>query len=220
MKTPVFLAISAALGGVAIWQSLAVSRLQKSNSDLAQQVAEAREAARPDPVAVPIGSDAEVLRLRARVAELTRELKAITARQVVVAPASEPVVPADTDVVTLMAQYNARLASRVNAGKTLGLAARIYANDQESLPTTLESLSPYLSAGGLPNGIALDQFEFFPQPRAISEAEPQLILFRERQAEPRPDGGWTRVYVLVDGSVQQVSGEERMAELERLGTAQ
>ncbi len=220
MKTPAFLSISAALGGAALWQSLAVSRLEKSNSDLERQVAEVRAAgARAATAPTVVASDAEVLRLRARVAELTRELKAATARQAIVAPEPEPVVPADNDVVTLVAQYNSRLISRVNAGKTLGLAARLYANDQEALPTTLESLSPYLNAGVLPNGIAPDQFEFFPQPRAISEAEPQLILFRERQAEPRPDGGWTRVYVLVDGSVHQISGEERMAELERLGTA-
>jgi RNA polymerase sigma factor (sigma-70 family) len=220
MKTPAFLATSAVLGGAALWQSVAVSRLEKANAELGRQIAEVNAAnSRSSAAPTVVASDAEVLRLRARVAELTRELKAAKARQAVVAPEPEPEVSTDTDVVALMAQYNVRLISRVNVGKLLGLAARLYANDHESLPTTLESLSPYLSAGSLPNGTAYEQFEFFPQPRAISEAEPQMILFRERQAEPRPDGGWTRVYVLVDGSVQQISGEERMAELERLGTA-
>jgi RNA polymerase sigma factor (sigma-70 family) len=220
MKTPAFLAITGALGVAALWQSVAVSRLEKANAELGRQIAEVQAAnSRSSAAPTVVASDAEVLRLRARVAELTRELKAAKARQAVAAPEPEPEVPADTDVVALMAQYNARLISRVNVGKLLGLAARIYANDHESLPTTLESLSPYLSAGSLPNGIPVDQFEFFPQPRAISEAEPQMILFRERQAEPRPDGSWTRVYVLVDGSVQQISSEERMAEIERVGTA-
>lgn len=222
MKTPVFLAVTALLGGVIVWQAVTLSRTRKELALLRVERAETPgSAARPDPVSVPVGSDSEILRLRAKVAELTRQQKALEARSKVVAQ-PEPMPLPDTDVVAAMVQYNARLATRVNAGKTLGLAARLFANDnQETFPTAFEGLQAYLAGanGTLAGGIPLDQFEFHPQPRALLENEPQMILFRERQAEPRPDGGWTRIYVLADGSVQQVSTEEQLLELERIGTA-
>ena len=222
MKTPLFLAVTAVLGGVIVWQAATLSRTRRERLVLEVELAQARaSAARPDPVGVPVGSDAEILRLRAKVAELTRQQKALEARsKTVVQP--EPMPIPDTDVVAAMAQYNTRLTMRVNAGKTLGLAARLFVNDnQEAFPTTFEGLQGYLggTGGTLAGGIPLEQFEFFPQTRAVQENEPQMILFRERQAEPRPDGGWTRIYVLADGSVQQVSTDEQVLELERNGTA-
>lgn len=72
--------------------------------------------------------------------------------------------------------------------------------------------------GNLPGGISPDEFEFYPQPRAVSEHEPQLILFREKKSLIGPDGKETRVYALLDGSVQQVKAD-RVAEFERMGTA-
>jgi RNA polymerase sigma factor (sigma-70 family) len=226
MKTPLALAAAVALGTTAAWQSRSLSKLREENAALAAELAQARSAAeaRPAPVAVDLVKDGELLRLRAKVAELTRQQKA-TAKSApaVVARAAAAPEAEQAEQAEAIVEYMRRAADRVNAGKTLGLAARIYATDnQDTLPTSFEQILPTLNPNGEPTlrgDIRVDQFEFYPQPRVISEAEPQMILFRERQAEPKPGGGWMRVYVLVDGSVQQISSEARMAEIERDGTA-
>jgi len=223
MKTPLALAAAVALGITVVWQSHSLSKLRQENAGLAAELAQARSAteARPAPVAVDLEKDGELLRLRAKVAELTRQQKstAKSAPAVVARTAAAP----EAEQAEAIVEYMRRAADRVNAGKTLGLAARIYATDnQDTLPTSFEQILPTLNPNGEPTlrgDIRVDQFEFYPQSRVISEAEPQMILFRERQAEPKPGGGWMRVYVLVDGSVQQISSEARMAEIERDGTA-
>jgi hypothetical protein len=49
---------------------------------------------------------------------------------------------------------------------------------------------------------ALERYEFYPQPRTISEAEPQLFMFREKEPRRLAKGKWERSYTLADGSVQ------------------
>ncbi len=224
MKAPLAYVAAAALALTAGWQARSLSGLRQENAALRVRLddAEARAAAKPVPVRAETAPDAEVLRLRAKVAELTRLQKA-AARPVVAAPASAAPVAEIQPSESEIEEYTQRRMNIVNGGKTIGLAARIFASDnQDVLPTSFDQILATLNPTGepvLPGGIRLDHFEFYPQPRVISEAEPQLILFRERQAEARPGGGWTRVYVLVDGSVQQVSSEERMAQIEREGTA-
>ena len=223
MKTPLALAAAVALGITVAWQSRSLTKLREENAALAAELAQARSVAeaRPAPVAVDLEKDGELLRLRAKVAELTRQQKA-TAKSAPAVVARTAAAP-EAEQAEAIVEYMRRAADRVNAGKTLGLAARIYATDnQDTLPTSFEQILPTLNPNGEPTlrgDIRVDQFEFYPQSRVISEAEPQMILFRERQAEPKPGGGWMRVYVLVDGSVQQVSSEARMAEIERDGTA-
>lgn len=67
-----------------------------------------------------------------------------------------------------------------------------------------------------------DLFEFFPHERVINEAEPGLILFREKQSRQLPDGKWERSYSYVDGSVQtrhSADGDFNQTEREGTGTA-
>jgi hypothetical protein len=92
----------------------------------------------------------------------------------------------------------------VDAMKHLGLAARIFAVDnKEKFPKTFEEIKRELPEK-LPGDLALDRFEFVEHEREISEAEPQLILFREKQARRLPNGKWTKAYTMADGSVQNV----------------
>ena len=95
----------------------------------------------------------------------------------------------------------------VNSMKHLGLAARIFCNDHaDQLPRTFEEMKVALEgAAGADN--MLDRFEFYPQPRAISETEPQLFLFREKEPRRTSDGKWQRCYTLVDGSVQTAGSD-------------
>jgi RNA polymerase sigma factor (sigma-70 family) len=137
----------------------------------------------------------ELMRLRGAVGSLRQELAAAKA-------ASPSLVPraAGTSPEAEAAQLS---KDTVDVMKNLGLAARIYSTDHEGVfPTNFTQLTQYLPdklAGNLP----LDAFEFMPQPRVISEREPQLILFRERTPRQLPDGRWNRAYTFADGSVEE-----------------
>jgi len=112
------------------------------------------------------------------------------------------------------AQLSARIASdtvqaeqlrmmTVDAMKQLGLAARIYATDNEDrFPKTFEEMRAEIGER-LPGNMSLERFEFMPHERVISELEPEMILFREKEARKMPDGTWNRAYTMADGSVQQ-----------------
>jgi RNA polymerase sigma factor (sigma-70 family) len=90
----------------------------------------------------------------------------------------------------------------VNSMKHIGMAARIFSNDNgERPPKTFEEMKEIL--GPLfAEAEALERYEFYPQPRPISEAEPQLFMFREKEPRQLPNGKWERSYTLSDGSVQ------------------
>lgn len=82
------------------------------------------------------------------------------------------------DVAVAEAEAKALNVKTINAMKNLGLAARIFATDnQDRLPTTFEEMKEILE-GQLPEDVSLDRFEFYPQPRPVSEFEPQLFFFR------------------------------------------
>ena len=100
--------------------------------------------------------------------------------------------------------------------KQLGLAARIYSNDHhDQLPRSFEEFKAEIGEF-VSRGPGLEPFEFYPQPRAIGETEPQLFLLREKEPRRRPDGVWERAYTLVDGSVQNyVSPTPDFSEIER-----
>ena len=70
--------------------------------------------------------------------------------------------------------------------------------------------------------LSSDLFEFFPHERVISDAEPDLILFREKQARQMPNGKWERIYAYADGLVQtknSADGDFRQIDREGTGTA-
>jgi RNA polymerase sigma factor (sigma-70 family) len=96
-------------------------------------------------------------------------------------------------------EFEAAQAETVNHAKQLGLSARLWATDNDDqLPPSILSMTNEL-AGLLP--IALEQFEFVQHARPISESEPLLLLFREKEPRKSPAGSWYRSYVRVDGSV-------------------
>lgn len=101
-------------------------------------------------------------------------------------------------------EFRAVQTRTVNEMKHLGLGARIFSTDnQDILPTTFEEFEEVLGS----NVKEVERYEFYPQPRIISEVEPQLFLFREKQPRQKPGGGWVRTYTLADGSVQILSSD-------------
>ena len=124
----------------------------------------------------------------------------------------------------LSSNEQAMLTQVVNHLKQVGLAARIYSTDhKDQLPTTFEQMKGELALnqdGTFSDGTPITQFEFFPQPRTISEQEPSLILFRQKDPVELGGARWARVYCYVDGSVvtrTQTSPDFSKYELE--GTA-
>jgi hypothetical protein len=143
------------------------------------------------------------------------------------ARAAKPLGAAAEDDAQVLAERERLVrAGMINAHKTLGLAARMFAGDnQDRLPTTFEEVAKQLGMpldGKFPDGLTLEAFEFYPQPRVIKETEPQLILFREKMPRLLENGMWERCYTLVDGSVQTVlnpTADFSQTDIERDGTA-
>jgi RNA polymerase sigma factor (sigma-70 family) len=99
----------------------------------------------------------------------------------------------------------------------LGLAARIWATDNEdTFPPSFQSMTNELNDGWLKGGLTLNDFEWVPHARPVSEMEPQLALYREKQPRHLPDGLWERSYTLCDGSVQTFqSGTKDFSKIEK-----
>jgi RNA polymerase sigma factor (sigma-70 family) len=213
MKTPAIIATVAALGIAAAYQTHALGKARQENAAMLKQIEEGRSpAVSTIPPSAPISDpekDAEILRLRAKVAELMRKPKsqAVASSPVKDAVSGNKIVTAGAAPNTSGAEekFLARSASRINAGKNLGLDARVYSQqNQDILPTSFEQIreaAPLSFTGKYAGGMSIEQFEFFPQPRSISERESQLILFREKQMEFDLNAMPTRVYVFADGTV-------------------
>lgn len=149
----------------------------------------------------------ELLRLRAEVTRLRQELaNRVTAAAPVqgigtasVAPAAP--APATPDETGQPQTLEARQIKIINDLKQLGLAARLWAMDNEDkFPTELSQMT-----NQLPANFDLSLFEFYPHARPVSETEPEMILFHEKQPRQGPDGRWVKAYALADGSVQLVA---------------
>lgn len=232
MKSKLTLGI---VGGAAViaaltWQHQHLSRLIEENSVLRGQLAANLETPPPPATTDPAvsetlaqlrGQQEELLRLRGEVAQLRR-----TARSSVATSQTAPATSASNADVLANQMLSPRATSTriVNAMKSLGLAARVFATENaDRFPTRFEDMKNEMgltSEGNFPGGVPADLFEFFPQERMISEGEPQMILFREKSARRLPDGAWERVYCMADGSVQWIHRDDGdFSEFEQAGTA-
>jgi len=213
-------------------QQRSITRLADENAGLRQQAA-----APPVPAATPATADvAELSRLRGEHAELLRlrgevsQLRKVgptaandLSKRLQSAETRAAQAEAEAALVVAMQRAQAYTTDVVNAGKNLGLAARIFSTDnKDRLPTTFAEMRNEMNLSGdgtYPGGISPDLFEFFPHERVISEVEPYLILFREKQARQLPDGKWERIYTYADGSVQiRHSTGGDFSQIERQGT--
>ncbi len=223
MKSKLTLGI---MGGAAVvaalsWQQLNLNRLTDENSALRAQLVASSTAPPPLRTTNPTEAEAlarleaqqeELLRLRGEVAQLR-----LAARQPTANAATAPVLtPGDIDALATEKLIAEATATKiVDAMKKLGVAARIFATDnQDRLPTTFEEFESVLA--GFPSaddilrgGVLRELLEFFPDhERAISEAEPQMILFHEKRPRRLPNGTWERIYCLTDGSVLRINRPE------------
>jgi RNA polymerase sigma factor (sigma-70 family) len=97
----------------------------------------------------------------------------------------------------------------VNAAKMIGVAFRIYANDNEGrFPTSFAQCSNELAkTTNFFGDVPLDTFELVNAGK-VSDQLPWAFIFREQTPRLSPDGGWSRVYGLADGSAQEATSPD------------
>ena len=142
----------------------------------------------------------ELLKLRGEVGVLQNQ----------VAEAGKRAAAAETkfkEAVSAQAQFQAHQVAVQNATKQLGLALRMFMNDNANqYPTNNLQFNKYLIGkirDGTLNAGAFDvsSVEFMTNTTTGAEAH-NALAFRERLARQSPDGTWQRIYGFTDGSVQ------------------
>lgn len=115
-------------------------------------------------------------------------------------------------VLTNVYLFTAHRAALINAGKQIGLAMYMYADDHGgTYPTNFEQIVLKSNSGNgylgtnFSGDIGLNDFEMANSGLASGQF-PEMPVVKERQ--PRWwDGRWERVYVLADGSVQLITSD-------------
>jgi hypothetical protein len=192
---------------VMVVQHRAQTKLREENQSLRQQITQ-RQAANEnfpparagiaDPQTSSGDQSNELLKLRGEVGLLRRQAdeagqKAQSAEQKLALALSGK------------AQFEAHQVSAENALKMVGIALRLYADENGGqYPTNLLQLTgplgPYTNSWTI-GGIDLWDFEFV-NAGAVSLEHPNMVALRERRARQTPDRTWQRIYCFADGSVQ------------------
>jgi RNA polymerase sigma factor (sigma-70 family) len=168
-------------------------QLQTDNESLSNRLAGVEDSKK-----LPENPNNELLRLRGEVGVLRRQIdETIQKGQI-----------AEQKLATFLsaqAQFKTHQDNSINAMKEVGLAMRVYSNDNGGqFPTNLLQLTgelgPWTNSWTI-GGIDLWGFDF-ANAGAVSLDHPNMVALRERLARQAPDGTWQRIYGFADGSVQ------------------
>jgi RNA polymerase sigma factor (sigma-70 family) len=211
IKTITSIAITIATGSALVWQHHALSRAEAENAALREQSAQATA---PAPTVADAVDPTELARLRAEHDELlklrgefgllagqyasaTQHLaRAAAPRRAM--PAARPAPSSEVDIQVATQES----LPVIQTMKQLGLAARIFANDNNMLyPTNFSQFAKE----SLPPTETLGTYEFVPHATVLNLNNPNLILLRETAPRAVSSGGFVRIYTLADGSVQTVT---------------
>ncbi|MBI4659548.1 MAG: sigma-70 family RNA polymerase sigma factor [Verrucomicrobia bacterium] len=216
MKTPVITTalVAATVSVPLVYQEYERSRLAKENAWLQAQDSELprwREVHAHNQARLQLARELrqlerdrdELAKLRAEATDLkTRDLEQKLEWRSRLEAAQTALAAAQADT----AQTQAKLLSteRIDALKELGLAARVWAQDNDGAPPpTFRDMTNEL-AKGTNLDLFLEPFEYVQHGRPIrGMTEPQMFLFREKQPRRLPDGKWARAYTFVDGHVEE-----------------
>jgi RNA polymerase sigma factor (sigma-70 family) len=189
------------------------SKMRDENQSLRQQVAEAAllvadneslsNRLRQASAAPSLADDQfrELLRLRGEVGRLRQQTNLLGKLA-----AENRQIRANVETTKTQTVETAKFAEHrqhiINAAKEIGTAFRIYANDNnDQFPTNFAECSNELA--GQTNffgDVPLSIFEMVNVGKA-GDRYPQAVAARELTARPSPLGGWERVYLRCDGSV-------------------
>lgn len=140
----------------------------------------------------------ELLRLRGEVSGLRRQLADAVKQQKTAAPVpDQPVVPEPS-----RERQKEIAIAKMNYTKYWMLGFLKYAEQhQGQFPATFEQAAPFMpdEIKGQTN-LTTDQFEIVYQGSMSAIEQPaRIIVIREKEAWPTPDGGWARDYTFADG---------------------
>jgi RNA polymerase sigma factor (sigma-70 family) len=153
----------------------------------------------------------ELLRLRGEVGRLRQQTNLVGTLQEENRRLQSGVETSAKEQAVIAVKYFAHRDAVVNALKIIGTAFRIYANDNNGLyPTNFAECANELgNVTNFSGGLSLDSFGFeLVNAGKVNESYPQAIAAREQVPRPSPLGGWDRVYLYGDGSVQQASSPD------------
>jgi hypothetical protein len=213
-----------AIAALTIWQEHRANRLMAETAALQAQVEQAASLRMENQKlakrlkAATEDSDAqlrELMRLRGQAGAM-RETQQENARlkaerpRSVARPARDASEPPEAHYTP---QQWAFFVERLNFSKKLGLAISKRAQENGGqVPSDLESAASWLATnhvpnleGGSANGVNLDRFELIYKGRLTDlQAPERTVLAREKDPVEVHSGRWIRMYVMADGSVQQI----------------
>jgi len=152
--------------------------------------------------ATPLPDDQlrELLRLRGEVGMLRQQTNLLGSLREEVRHLQENKETAN-DQSLEEAKFRGRRVSLVNAAKIMLTAVGTYRSNNNSVyPTDFAQLD--LAGAGFSRNIPLDTFELVNVGK-VSNASPWAIILREKTPQQSPNGSWSRMYGLSDGSVQE-----------------
>jgi RNA polymerase sigma factor (sigma-70 family) len=174
-----------------------LAQLQADNTSLSN-----RAAATGSTVSLSDDEHNELLKLRGEVGVLRRQANEVQTTSDQKLHTAEQSLAAASSAI---ARFKATESATVNAMKEVGLAIRIYENYHgNQFPTNFAQLKDDLSSSNAVSGIdpnSLYSFELIDNGPAQFD-HPNMVELRERLARQAPDGTWSRLYGLTDGSVQ------------------
>jgi RNA polymerase sigma factor (sigma-70 family) len=197
---------------LAVWlaaEHRSLARLQEENAVLRQQISQMGQPPQP---AVPLqaASDeleklrrehVELLRLRGEIGVL-RDTKEKKQSELATARSE------NAQMVAIMKAEAIRSVT-INALKQVGTASHMYAGDNGNmLPTNMGQIQGLLASVDFGSGVGTNSFEFYDYGQPLpTSATPYFFFAREKQARQLPNGRWSRMYLLVDGSVQEAGSD-------------
>jgi RNA polymerase sigma factor (sigma-70 family) len=209
------------MGSLAVTVSIqqqTAGKLRGDNEDLRQHVASLvsdneslSNRIRQPTAPAPTADDQfrELLRLRGEVGRLRAQTNLLSKLQAENRLLQSKAAISQENQAEAKDRFVAHRDSIINAAKMIGVAFRIWAGDNNNqFPTNFAQCSNEL--GNVPNfsgNIPLETFELV-NPGKANTSYPRAIAAREGTPRPSPFGGWERVYLLADGSVQRAASDD------------
>jgi len=178
--------------------------LAADNESLSNRLAQVRA---PSPLA---GDQfRELLRLRGEVGRLRDKTNLVGKLQQENRRIQASALDSATEQSSEADKFSQHRLHTVNAAKMIGIAFRIYANDNNNqFPTNFAQCSNELAkTTNFFGDVPLETFELVNAGK-VSDQLPWAFMFREQTPRQSPEGGWSRVYGLADGSVQKATSPD------------
>jgi len=199
-------------------QQQALGETRTENSRLHRQLAELQSAAdnvshQPAAGSPKLTDDQfnELLKLRGEISVLRQQTGELAQARQTIQDTARRLKSAEDKAQALASavnKFSAYESETVNAMKQAGLAMRMYANDHgDQCATNMDQLLPFLGGKYQMGAIDLGGFEFV-NAGTVSLQHPDMVEMRERLARQAPDGTWSRIYGLADGSVQRATSND------------